>query len=66
MWKGGVHISKLAYEDLTLGVPWSIPCGQCLDPTLGKFSPLYGTHLGPQSAKTLILHTTIMTLCNSA
>ncbi len=59
--KGGVHISKLAYEDLTwenssdpesfapwytLGCPWSILCGQCLDPTLGKFPPLYGPHLG--------------------
>ncbi len=80
MIEGGVHISKLAYEDLTwenssdpesfapwytmimghytpsrqnlaksrpftLGGPWSIPCGQCLDPTLGKFTPLYGPHL---------------------
>ncbi len=58
-----LHISKLAYEDLTsekssdpesfapwytmitLGGPWSIPCGQCLDPTLGKFPLLYGPHL---------------------
>ncbi len=28
----------------TLGV-WSISCGQYLDPTLGKFCPIYGPHL---------------------
>ncbi len=34
----GVYIS-------TLGGLWSISCGQYLDPTLGKFCPIYGPHL---------------------
>ncbi len=29
----------------TLGGTWSISCGQYLDPTLGKFCPIYGPHL---------------------
>ncbi len=29
----------------TLGGLWSISCGQYLDPTLGKFCPIYGPHL---------------------
>ncbi len=29
----------------TLGGPLSIPCGQYLDPTLGKFCPIHGPHL---------------------
>ncbi len=36
--KGGVHIS-------TLGGLWSISCRQYLDPTSGKFCPIYGPHL---------------------
>ena len=55
--KGGVHICKLAYGDLTweksmlpkpfstLEGPGSITCGQYLDRTLGKFPPIYGPHL---------------------
>ena len=33
---------------IPLGGLWSISCGQYLDPTLGKFCPIYGPHLSTE------------------